>query len=201
MFSQFRFAMAILLCVCHGLLSNRVGADDHLSTAAEAITSEVMTTGAGGLVLVQKVLISAPLEDVWMAYTTAEGWTGWAAPNAEIDLRVGGTIRTAYEGEVGGNKTNTLQIVNYVPNRLLTLKADVSKNWPDIMQKDADKLSNVVLFETNGPNETQVQSFGIGYSDTPEYQQLLNFFIPANEALLKNLKAYVETNQRFDWSE
>lgn len=174
--------------------------DDSLP-APENPSSEVLKTDAGELVLIQEVSVSAAIEDVWTAYTTSEGWTGWAAPKADIDLRVGGTIRTAYAGEIGGKNTNTLQIVNYVPNRLLTLRADVSDNWPEIMKEDAERLSNVVLFESTGPRTTQIQSFGIGYTDAPEYEQLLSFFITANESLLENLKAYVESGTRVDWGE
>ena len=169
--------------------------------AAEGPTSEIVETDAGELVLIQAVSISAAVEDVWRAYTTAEGWTGWAAPKAEIDLRVGGTIRTAYAGEIGGEYTNTLEIVNYVPNRLLTLRADVSDNWPDILKKDAERLSNVILFEAISPTTTQIQSFGIGYTASPELEQLMSFFIGANEGLLENLKSYLESGTRADWGE
>lgn len=175
--------------------------EDDSPTAAEGPSSEVIGTDAGELVLIQEVSVSAAVEDVWKAYTTSEGWTGWAAPRADIDLRVGGTIRTAYAGEIGGENTNTLQIVNYVPYRLLTLRADVSDNWPEIMKKDADKLSNVILFESTGPNTTRIQSFGIGYTDSPELEQLMGFFIKANEGLLENLKAYLETGTRTEWNQ
>jgi uncharacterized protein YndB with AHSA1/START domain len=173
---------------------------DQASDAAPAV-SVVSKTDANELVLKQEVSFSAPIEDVWLAYTTAEGWTAWASPKAEIDFRVGGTIRTAYEGEIGGSNTNTLHIVNYVPHRLITLKADVSSNWPAIMQEDADKLSNVILFDEVADGVTRIQSFGIGYTDAPEYDQLMSFFIKANESLYENLRAYLETGARVDWGQ
>ena len=175
--------------------------EDHTLPVAKGPTSEVIETDAGELVLIQEVLVSAAVDDVWRAYTTAEGWTGWAAPQAEIDLRVGGTIRTAYVGEIGGANTNTLQIVNYVPQRLLSLRADVTDNWPEVLRRDADRLSNVILFESVGPNATQVQSFGIGYTASPELEQLMSFFIESNERLLGNLKHYLESGTRTEWSD
>ena len=164
-------------------------------------TSVVTRTDANELILVQELTVSAPVEEVWRAYTTAEGWTAWAAPKAEIDLRVGGTIRTAYQGDIGGDSTNTLHIVNYVPERLLTLKAELSASWPQIMQSDADKLSNVVLFDEVAAGVTRIQSFGIGYTDAPEYDDLMGFFIKANEGLYQNLRAYLETGARVEWSQ
>ena len=44
----------------------------------------------GERLLVEDILIEAPLAEVWSAYTTEEGYTKWAAPKARIDLRVGG---------------------------------------------------------------------------------------------------------------
>ena len=163
--------------------------------------SEVSRTDANELILKQEITLAAPVEDAWRAYTTSEGWTAWASPKAEVDLRVGGTIRTAYQGDIGGSSTNTLHIVNYVPYRLLTLRADVTDNWPEIMQDDADKLSNVILFDEIADGVTRIQSFGIGYTDAPEYDQLMSFFIKANEGLYQNLKSYLETGSRVDWGQ
>ena len=164
-------------------------------------TSVVTRTDANELVLEQEITISAPVESVWLAYTTEEGWTAWASPKAEIDLRVGGTIRTAYQGDIGGSNTNTLHIINYVPNRLLTLQAELSANWPEIMKEDAEKLSNVVIFDEIGDGVTRIQSFGLGYTDAPEYDQLMGFFIKANENLYQNLRLYLETGARVEWDQ
>jgi len=175
--------------------------EDGQPALVEDATSQVSKTGANELILKQEVSFAAPIGDVWRAYTTAEGWTAWASPKAEVDLRVGGTIRTAYEGEIGGSNTNTLHIVNYVPERLLTLRAELSSNWPKIMQEDAEKLSNVILFDEIANGVTRIQSFGIGYTDAPEYDQLMGFFIKANESLYENLRAYLDTGARVEWGQ
>ena len=168
---------------------------------AKDVASQLLRTGANEIILMQEVSIEAPIADVWGAYTTAEAWTAWASPKAEIDLRVGGTIRTAYQGEIGGSNTNTLHIVNYVPEKLLTLRAELSSNWPAIMQEDSERLSNVILFDETKDGVTRIQSYGIGYTDAPEYDQLMVFFIKANEGLYKNLRAYLETGARVEWSQ
>ena len=41
-------------------------------------------------------------------------------------------------------------------------------------------------------DETRSLSYGVGYRDTPEMSELLQFFIPANEGLFEVLKAYLE---------
>ena len=153
------------------------------------VRSRVETTRAGERILVHEVTIHAPVAEVWKAHTTEEGWTAWSSPLAKIDLRVGGTILTHYDknAKIGDPGTNTLHIVNYVPERVLTLRADVSQNWPEVMKEDADKMSNVILFEPIDDDTTRLVSYGIGYRDTPEYDDLMDFFIEANGRLYAGL--------------
>lgn len=164
------------------------------ATRDEPVLSRVQTTEAGERILVQEVWIDAPPEEVWPAYTTNEGYAAWAAPVVEVDLRVGGTIRTHYvpTAKLGDAGTNTLHIVNYVPNELITLRADVAPNWPEVMKQDGDKLTNVILFDRLPGDATRIRSYGIGYRDTPEYDDLLTFFRAANDRLHHALKAWVE---------
>ncbi len=183
------------------ILALWTGFATYSATGAEkspAVTSRVVKADNGERVLVQEAWLDAPVAKVWKAYTTEEGWTAWAAPQAKIDLRVNGNILTRYDvtGKIGEPGTNALTILNYVPDEILTLRADVSENWPEVLKKDADKLSNVIVFHRVSDTRTQVRSYGIGYSDAPELDELLKFFTKANEGLLKKLKVYVETGKR-----
>lgn len=165
-----------------------------LAEADGGARSEIVKTEAGEMVLVQSVAIEAPVAAVWAAYTTDDGWMAWASPLAEIDLRAGGTIKTHYgsDAKIGDAGTNTLHIVNYVPERVLTLRAELSDRWPDVMKEDDGKLMNVIVFESVGENRTNVSSYGVGYRDLPAYEKLMEFFIPANEELLRKLKTHLE---------
>ncbi|WP_237064843.1 SRPBCC family protein [Microbulbifer guangxiensis] len=161
---------------------------------ATPINSQILKTDRKEMVLVQEVSIEAPVSEVWRAYTTSAGWMAWAAPLAEVDLRAGGTIRTHYgkDAKIGDPGTITLHIVNYVPERILTLRAELSERWPAVMQEDDGKLMNVVVFEAQGESRTRLQSYGVGYRDLPEYDNLMQFFISANEGLFEKLKDHVE---------
>ncbi|MFT4541286.1 MAG: hypothetical protein ACI841_004645 [Planctomycetota bacterium] len=163
--------------------------------ATEAIQSRIETTKAGERILIQEVLIDAPIAAVWAAHTTDAGWSVWSSPKVDIDLRVGGTILTHYDtkAQIGDAGTNTLHIVNYVPERVLTLRADLSDNWPELMKQDADKLSNVIIFDELNADRTRVTSYGIGYRDTPGYDSVMQFFIQANEGLYRKLKQILES--------
>ena len=187
MFGRLRIEALVILALVAALAGTSL-ADDG------AVRSEVQKTDSGELVLVQELVIAAPVARVWEAYVTSEGWMAWAVPLAEVDLRAGGTIRTHYgtDAEIGDPGTITLHVVNYVPERVLTLQAEVSDRWPDVMKEDAENLMNVILFEPLGESETRIRSYGVGYSDRPAYNELMEFFIPANEGLLLKLKQHLE---------
>ena len=158
------------------------------------ISSKIQETKAGELILVETVIIAAPVDKVWAAYTPSAGYTSWAAPVAEIDLRVGGTIRTHYDptAKIGDPKTITIRIVNYVPKKMLTLQADISENWPDILKEQAEHLYNVILFEELTGNKTRIVSYGLGYQDNKKMRDLMNFFVAANKGLYTKLLEAVE---------
>lgn len=163
-------------------------------TPALGVTSEIRKTKAGERILVQTLRAKASVEAAWTAHTTDAGYASWAAPQAKVDLRVGGSIQSRYDtaGKIGDPGTNTLTIINYVPNEVLTLRAAPAPTWPEFLKKDADNLSNVVLFRQLDDGIVEVVSYGIGYRDAPEYDQLLSFFSKANEGLLKKLKGVLE---------
>ena len=186
---------ALLLGACRAPAAPARGA--HESAALPAIQSRVERLATGERILVETVVVDAPVAEVWRAYTTDEGYASWAAPKARIDLRVGGTIRTQYdpESEIGDPGTNTLHIVNYVPERVLTLRAELSANWPEVMQQDAERLTNVILFEALSPTRTRIESYGLGYGDRPEYEGLLGFFLEANRGLYATLKDVLEPHR------
>lgn len=160
----------------------------------KTVTSQIEKSENGDVFVIQEVNINAPVEKVWAAYTTSEDWMGWIAPVAKVELKIGGVIKTNYrkDAAVEDDDWNTLHVINYVPNRVLTLQAEVSKNWPAVLKEREKQMFNVIVFEPQGDNKTKVVSYGIGYRDTPASQQLLKFFVPANESAYKALIAYVE---------
>ena len=171
------------------------------SPAVEPIESRVDAHDHGRS-LIQTVRVEAPVEQVWSALTTADGWTAWAVPKASVDLRPGGHILTQYnlDRDLGDEGTNTLRILNFVPQRVLTLQADVQPNWPEVMKLDAENLMNVIVLTAEGEGATRIESYGLGYGDRQEYDRMLDFFLEANEGLYRNLIRYLEQGQRVDWS-
>ena len=135
-----------------------------------------------GLFLQEQFEVAAPLHKVWKFYTTSEGWRAWIAPVAEVDFRVGGTIRTHYDpqGKIGGPNTITLHIINYVPGRLITLQSEPNERMRGVSLEEQKDLFNVIGFEALDDKRTRVTSHGIGYRNLPGHREVLDYFKRAN---------------------
>jgi len=162
------------------------------------VLSKVDSTKTPELVLIQEFTVNSPIDSVWSAYTTKKGWESWAVPLAEIDLKVGGFIKTNYNkaGKIGDSTTIVTHIINYVPKKLITLQAEITDNFPEFMKKEAKDFYNVIYFDESEKGKTNVKSYGIGYKNNPKYLSLMEYFIPANEKLLMNLILYLETDTK-----
>src|SRR6266478_6277719 len=74
--------------------------------------------------LVHEGVVNAPLDQVWAAYTTKAGLESWMAAHAEIELKIGGTMKTRYDpkGTVDDSKAIENTILSYEPMRMLSFK-------------------------------------------------------------------------------
>jgi uncharacterized protein YndB with AHSA1/START domain len=166
-------------------------------TEEKRVISKIDSTNNRELVLIQEFTVNASIDSVWNAYTTKKGWESWAVPLAEIDLKVGGFIKTNYnkEGKIGDSTTIITHIINYVPKKLITLQAEITDNFPEFMKKEAKDFYNVIYFDEVEKGKINVKSYGIGYKNNPKYLSLMEYFISANEKLLTTLILYLETDK------
>ena len=74
--------------------------------------------------LVHEAIINAPLDQVWAAYTTKAGLESWMVAHAEIDLKIGGKMKTRYDskGTIDDSKAIENTILSYEPMRMLSFK-------------------------------------------------------------------------------
>ncbi len=161
------------------------------------ISSVIDSSNVDNMVLKQSFIVNVSLDSVWNAYTTKKGWESWATAIAEIDFKVNGIVKTNYNkaGKIGDESTITLHILNYIPKQMLTLQAELTKNFPEFMKADEKDLYNVILFEEVSPSKTKVISYGIGYKNNEKYMSLMKFFIQGNEQSYLNLISYLETGE------
>ena len=134
--------------------------------------------------------VDASIDDVWSAFTTTSGLRRWCAPLVEIDLKVGGKMRTNYDskGEIGDASTIENTILCFDPKRMLSLKATKAPEgfpFPNAIKE----VWTVMYFEEISPSKTKITLVGLGYTDTEESKKMRGFFAAANNYELDKLKA------------
>lgn len=132
--------------------------------------------------------INAPLAEVWRLFTSADGLRRAGAAQSEVDLKVGGTIRTHVDpnGRLGDERTLVQRILAFDPQRMLALRIeDAPADLPG--GAAARDVWTVVYFTAAGADMTQVRIVGLGFTDEAPSQALRQHLDTTHRALLAQL--------------
>jgi uncharacterized protein YndB with AHSA1/START domain len=152
-------------------------------------TISMAAVGAEENSLVHEGAVAAPLDDVWNAFTTKEGQESWMVAHSEIELKIGGRMRTHYDpkGTIGDAKTIENTIICYDPKHMFSLK--VSKTPEGFPFPNAVKqMWTVIYFEANDVKTTRVRIVGLGFGDDEDSKKMRAFFDRGNAFTLKKLQ-------------
>jgi uncharacterized protein YndB with AHSA1/START domain len=135
-----------------------------------------------------EITVSAPLEEVWKAWTTEEGARAFFAPKARIDLKPGGAYEMLFnldsqEGEQGGEG---MQVLAIQPKEMLAFTWNAPPSLPSVR----GQMTHVVvrLFAVDEEN-TRVTLSHDGWGTGDEWDQAFEYFTEAwGEVVLPRLK-------------
>ena len=139
--------------------------------------------------LVHEGVVAAPVKDVWAAFTTKKGQESWMVAHSEVELKVGGRMRTHYDpkGVIGDPKTIENEIISYDPERMLSIRVTKSPEgfpFPNAVRN----MWTVVYFEATGPLTTRVRMVSLGFGDDEESKKMRAFFDRGNAYTLRKLQ-------------
>lgn len=141
--------------------------------------------------IVAEGVVDAPAEAVWNAWATGEGLRAWLAPHADIDLRVGGLMRTNYNPQdaLGGPGTIHNEILSFEPGRMLSIRvARFPERFP--FPSAVGSMWTVIYFESAGLDRTRVRIVGLGFQPDEQSQQMRAFFERGNVQTLQALQRH-----------
>ena len=145
---------------------------------------------------VNEALIPAPVAEVWRVWTTSDGYKTLGVAHADVDLRVGGLIRSRYraDGVLGDDETIENRILAYEPLRMIAIKIDKTpRTFPF---KEAWKSTwTVVTLTDHGNSQTHIRVSSMGYGTDEESLAMRKFFEAGNAATLKTLAQHFERNR------
>lgn len=120
--------------------------------------------------LVTEAVVNAPLDTVWATFTTAAGYRELGAAQADIDLRLGGRVRTHdANGTLGDANGMEREILAFDPQHMLASRpVQVPAAFP---QRDAFLQTwTVIYFNSIAGVTTHVRVVTLGFDDSTDSQ-------------------------------
>jgi uncharacterized protein YndB with AHSA1/START domain len=145
------------------------------------------------------VVVPAPIEAVWQAWTTKAGIESFFAPEAEVDAKVGGAFHIHIDpfGAPGMKGADDMRFMALQPPKMLSFDWNAPPSLPEIR---AQRTFVVVrLAEVDG-RSTRVTLHHTGWGDGGEWDKAHAYFERAWTTVLGNLKQRFETGPR-DWTD
>jgi uncharacterized protein YndB with AHSA1/START domain len=151
-----------------------------LALSSNAISQSPATpVSASQNALVIEVMVPAPIDAVWQAFSTSEGLSTWLTPGAVVDLRAGGEWTAHFPGGSTGGGT----IVSFVPRRDIVLSALAPDRFPHVR---AERTKVEFHFDPVG-GVTRVRLTQTGWKDGEEWDKAYEYLTVGNAQLLAAL--------------
>jgi uncharacterized protein YndB with AHSA1/START domain len=153
-----------------------------------------LPAAAGEDPVVNEAVIDGSADEIWRLITTKRGMESWMVPHADVDLRVGGFVRTnhAPDGKIGDTRTVTNRILALQPKQKLSFQiaelpegipmiASLLGTWYEIQLKPLTRA------------QTRVRCVGRGFPGGPAGFAARAFADRGNEWALQQLqKVFVD---------
>lgn len=140
---------------------------------------------------VNEGVIDAPVSEVWKVFSTSEGYKALGVALAEVDFRVGGTIRSRYraDGVLGDDETIENQIMAYEPLRMIAMR--IQKPPKTFPFQQAWKQGWTVMTLTDlGNGRTHLRAASVDFGTDEESQAMRRFFEWGNQQTIQTLQAH-----------
>jgi uncharacterized protein YndB with AHSA1/START domain len=141
--------------------------------------------------------LNAPIADVWKVWSTSEGYKAVGVALADVDLRVGGLIRSRYaaDGALGDELTIENEILAFEPPRMIAFR--IHKTPSNFPFKEAWKHTWTVVTLTALPDgRTQLRAASLGFGSDPESTAMRRFFERGNAQTMETLAAHFDRSAR-----
>ena len=161
--------------------------------AVVILSASSLAQAADAPPLVHEAVLNVPVQKVWEVFATAEGYKHWGVAHAEVDLRVGGLIRSVYNpsATIGDASTIEQTILAYDPLKMIAFRCTRTPEgfpFPDAMRQ----TWSVATLDDLGNNRTRLTLKGFGYTDAEDSMKMRTFFEAGNAWSLEKLRAALE---------
>jgi uncharacterized protein YndB with AHSA1/START domain len=149
--------------------------------------------------VVGQVEVTAPVGEVWLAWTTEAGVKTFFAPHCKIELRPGGAYEIYFDPDApaGSKGSEGCLIMGLEEPRMLSFTWSAPPRIPEIRKQ---RTHVVLRFEEIPSGGTRVNLVNDGYGESPAWREALVYFNRAwNKTVLPRLQRRFEEGP-VDWS-
>jgi uncharacterized protein YndB with AHSA1/START domain len=149
------------------------------------------TAHADEVSFVNEGVVDAPPEDVWKIFATSDGYKVLGPALAEVDLRIGGTIRSRYgaDGTLGDAETIENTILAYEPPTMMAVR--IAKTPQSFPFKQAWKTTwTVITLVPVDGGKTLVRAASLGFGTDEESVAMRRFFEAGNESVIESVRRH-----------
>lgn len=142
----------------------------------------------GERAVVRTATVTAPVEDVWWAWTTDAGLRSWLLDDSRVELAVGGAYEWYFlpDGEPGLRGSEGCQVLGFDQPTMLTFTWNAP---PHLAQARAQRTVVVLRLRPVDPG-TRVQLTQLGWGEGGEWDEAFDYFDEAWGRVLERLVTY-----------
>jgi uncharacterized protein YndB with AHSA1/START domain len=135
----------------------------------------------------REITVAAPVSEVWEVWTTQTGVTTFFAPQAKVELAIGGLYEMLFDLDAppGSQGGEGLRILSYLPQEMLSFEWNAPPEFPNVRR---ERTWVVVQFEPRPGDMTGVRLTHLGWREGEEWDQVYAYFIRAWQIVLGRLE-------------
>jgi uncharacterized protein YndB with AHSA1/START domain len=126
-----------------------------------------------------EVIVPAAIDDVWTAFTTAEGLSSWLWRDVRVDARPGGDWLAIFPQSTGGGT-----ILALTPKRQIVIAALAPDRFPIVRET---RTQATFEFSPVSASSTKVTLVQTGWKSGAEWDAAYNYLAGGNAELLNQL--------------
>ena len=176
----------------------------HRSMHVRAIAGATLALAASAAIAAERaidkeVVVAAPIEAVWQAWTTRAGIRTFFAPDAEVDARVGGAFHIHINpfAEPGMKGADDMRYMALQPPTMLSFDWNAPPSLPEVR---AQRTFVVVRLAPLDAKSTRVTLHHTGWGAGGQWDETYAYFDRAWGNVLGNLKKSFESGP-IDWAD
>ena len=139
-------------------------------------------------IITKDLVLKASLREVWEAWTSAKGAKTFFAPEAKIELRVGGPYEVYFspDGPQGLRGSEGCVVLSYLPMEMISFSWNAPPSIPNLRNK-GEKTWVVLYLEELDGGRVKVSLSHVISQHGEEWSKYYDYFVPAWDTIMARL--------------